>query len=79
MNESRDGVTKFGQLEPLALPKSLPWSMKTMLSCDWNGDGDADIITQSAYPWFCWMDGSYIRNNGYYVMGTIIAVDENNM
>jgi len=40
---------------------------------DDNGDGDDDFIVMSSYPWFCWLEGSYVQHG--YAQGKILTVE----
>ena len=51
----------------------MTWTLAAMAVTDWNGDGDTDCIVQPLYPWFCWMDGSYIKHG--YAKAKILIVE----
>lgn len=53
----------FGPPSKFAIPKVIPYGPRLLIA-DWNGDGDDDYLLIGAYPWFCWLDGSYIEH-GY--------------
>jgi hypothetical protein len=47
-----------------------------VLIADWNGDGDDDFLVMSSYPWFCWLEGSYVKHG--YAQGKILAAERRN-
>ena len=63
---------KFGKGEPIKLPATVPYGPR-MVIADWNGDGDQDYLVIGAYPWFCWLDASYVKHG--YAVGRITSVE----
>lgn len=63
---------QFAAGQPLDLPKVVPYSPRLLIA-DWNRDGDDDFLIMSSYPWFCWLEGSYLRHG--YARGQIVAVE----
>jgi hypothetical protein len=62
----------FAPGQPLNLPPTVPYSPRVVVG-DWNGDGDDDFLVMSSYPWFCWLDGSYVRHG--YAEARLVAVE----
>ncbi len=63
---------QFADAQPLTLPPAVPFSPRVLIA-DWDGDGDDDFLVMSAYPWFCWLDGSYVKHG--YARGRILSVE----
>ncbi|HPA46797.1 MAG TPA: VCBS repeat-containing protein [bacterium] len=63
---------QFAAPQALQLPPSVYYSPRLVI-VDWNGDGDDDCMIRSSYPWFCWLDASYIKHG--YIQGKIIGVE----
>jgi hypothetical protein len=66
------GGGRFGVGQDPGLPKVVVYSPRLLIA-DWNGDGDEDYLFQSSYPWFCWLDGSYVR--GGYAKGEVLRTE----
>lgn len=71
-NLGPDAKPQFAPGRPLDLPPTVPFSPRLLIA-DWNGDGDDDFLVMSSYPWFCWLDGSYVRHG--YAYGRIILME----
>jgi hypothetical protein len=63
---------QFAAPQKLELPPTVMYSPRLLIS-DWNGDGDDDFIVMSSYPWFCWLEGSYVQHG--YAQGKILTVE----
>ncbi|MBI3852070.1 MAG: VCBS repeat-containing protein [Verrucomicrobia bacterium] len=63
---------RFGPPQKLTIPPTVMYSPRLVIG-DWDGDGDDDILVMSSYPWFCWLDGSYIQHG--YARGHIFKVE----
>jgi hypothetical protein len=62
-NSGRKGDSPFEAPQKLELPPTVRYSPR-MVIADWNEDGDDDCLIMSSYPWFCWLEASYIKH-GY--------------
>ncbi|MFB3903691.1 MAG: FG-GAP repeat domain-containing protein [Acidobacteriota bacterium] len=62
-NSGQTGLSPFEAGRKLELPPTVRYSPR-MVVADWNRDGDDDCLIMSSYPWFCWLEASYIRH-GY--------------
>jgi hypothetical protein len=71
-NLASGDLVKFGKGEPIKLPATVPYGPR-MVIADWNGDGDQDYLVIGAYPWFCWLDASYVKHG--YAVGRITSVE----
>jgi len=65
----------FAAPQKLDLPPTVPYSPRLVIA-DWNADGDDDLLVMSSYPWFCWLEGSYLKHG--YVQARILAVERKN-
>ncbi|HXG24820.1 MAG TPA: VCBS repeat-containing protein, partial [Chthonomonadales bacterium] len=72
-NRGRGANPLFAMPQKLTLPPTVMYSPRIVIG-DWNGDGDDDILVMSSYPWFCWLEASYIQNG--YARGRILSVEE---
>ena len=74
-NLGPEGRTRFSEPRPFELPPTVPYSPRVLIA-DWNGDGDDDFLVMSSYPWFCWLEGSYVKHG--YAQGKILATERRN-
>ena len=65
---------QFGAPQRLELPPTVIYSPRLLIA-DWNNDGDDDFIVMSSYPWFCWLEGSYVSHG--YAKSKIVAMQLN--
>jgi len=63
----------FAPPQKFTLPPTVMYSPRIVMG-DWNGDGDDDILVMSSYPWFCWLEASYIQNG--YAQGRVLSVEQ---
>ncbi len=63
---------RFEKPRKLDLPPTVAYSPRVVIA-DWNGDGDDDFLMMSSYPWFCWVDGSYVKHG--YIPGRRLMVE----
>jgi hypothetical protein len=71
-NQGPGASRLFAAGQALKLPPSVPYSPRLVIA-DWNDDGDDDVLVMSSYPWFCWLEASYIRHG--YASGRIVALE----
>jgi len=71
-NQGPDSKPQFESPQKLNLPPTVPYSPRLVVA-DWNHDGDDDFLVMSSYPWFCWLEGSYVRHG--YVRARIASVE----
>ena len=72
INQGTKGNAKSGEGNELNLP-FIPYSSRVLVA-DWNGDGDDDIIIQTGYQYFCWLDKSYLRYG--YAKAHLVRLEE---
>ena len=72
-NSGRTGEALFEPGQKLELPPTVRYSPR-MVVADWNQDGDNDCLIMSSYPWFCWLEASYIRHG--YAQARITKVEK---
>jgi hypothetical protein len=73
-NLGPEAKSLFAEKAPFELPRTIPAWNKGMVIADWNGDGDDDFVVQSLFPWFCWVDGSYIKHG--YAEARILEIQD---
>lgn len=71
-NLGRGANPQFAAPQRLELPPTVIYSPRIVIA-DWNGDGDDDFLVMSSYPWFCWLEGSYVKHG--YAQGQVLAVE----
>lgn len=71
-NFGRHANPQFAAPQKLELPPTVIYSPRLVIA-DWNGDGDDDFIVMSSYPWFCWLEGSYVEHG--YAQGKILSIE----
>ena len=62
-NRGKGAQPQFAPAANLDLPSTVPYSPRLLVT-DWDCDGDDDFLLMSSYPWFCWLDGSWVKH-GY--------------
>jgi FG-GAP-like repeat len=62
-NQGPGAHPQFAPGQKIELPPTVPYSPRLVIG-DWDEDGHDDFLVMSSYPWFCWLDGSYIKH-GY--------------
>ncbi len=70
-NRGPQAAPQFDPPRPFTLPPSVMYSPRVVVA-DWNRDGDDDFLVMSSYPWFCWLEGSYVRS-GYAHARALVA------
>ena len=74
-NLGAESETRFAQPLPFELPPAVLYSPRVVIA-DWNSDGDDDFLVMSSYPWFCWLEGSYVEHG--YAVAKILAAERRN-
>jgi hypothetical protein len=69
-NGGSEANPRFEAPRKLNLPPTVAYSPRVVIA-DWNGDGDDDFLVMSSYPWFCWLDGSFVKHG--YIPGRLLA------
>ena len=71
-NRGKGAQPQFAPAANLDLPSTVPYSPRLLIA-DWDGDGDDDYLLMSSYPWFCWLDGSWVKHG--YAASRIIGIE----
>jgi hypothetical protein len=72
-NRSAAGAAHpFGPAAPIPLPPAPYGAGGPVVVADYNGDGDTDVILQTAYGYTCFYERSFIRSG--YAQGRVLAV-----
>ena len=72
-NLGPQGEQRFSQPQPFELPSSVLYSPRVLIA-DWNSDGDDDFLVMSSYPWFCWIEGSFVKHG--YAEAEVVAYEK---
>lgn len=71
-NRGKNAQPQFAPAANLNLPSTVPYSPRLLIA-DWDGDGDDDFLLMSSYPWFCWLDGSWVKHG--YAPARLIRIE----
>jgi hypothetical protein len=63
---------QFAPAKEVSIPPAVPYALRSFVVADWDGDGEDDWLLKSSYPWFCWLNGLYIKYG--YANGKILDV-----
>ncbi|MEO2048701.1 MAG: VCBS repeat-containing protein [Pirellulales bacterium] len=72
--EEQDGASPFETARPIPLADSPYGSGGPVIVTDYNGDGDPDIILQTAYGYMCFYEHSFITSG--YAQGEVISIEQ---
>ena len=68
------GESPFEEAKPIPLPTAPYGAGAPIAVADYNGDGDQDIILQTAYGYTCFYEHSFIESG--YAEGKVVSVEE---